>query len=145
MWRVVSVQNVTLHRKTNKKSHSLICAMPKHIGDQGQHGWFLWVWYILKEQSFFSVILKFGSIKRIISGVFWWCRVNKWWLMQTWCRLWWTQVIYFLRIRNVCFFSHCLTYSMAYFLSLLAVDHLYPLSGSYKVTCMWWKLRIISE
>ena len=27
-------------------------------------------WYILKEQSFFYIILKFGSIKRIISRVF---------------------------------------------------------------------------
>ena len=29
-------------------------------------------WYILKEQSFFYIILKFGSIKRIISRVFCW-------------------------------------------------------------------------
>ena len=29
-----------------------------------------WFWYILKEQSFFYIILKFGSIKHIISRVF---------------------------------------------------------------------------
>ena len=40
------------------------------IGDQGQHGYFLDLYIILKGQSFFYIILKFGSIKRIISGVF---------------------------------------------------------------------------
>ena len=60
---------VTLHHKTNKKCMAQFCVMARNRWSGS--AWVIFrFWYILKEQSFFYIILKFGSIKRIISRVF---------------------------------------------------------------------------
>ena len=46
------------------------CAMAKNMWSGSALVMFIF-WYILKEQSFFYIIMKFGSITRIISSFFW--------------------------------------------------------------------------
>ena len=60
--------------KPTKSRMAQFCVMARN-----RWSWSAWVifrfWYILKEQSFFYIILKFGSIKRIISRGF--CRFSR--------------------------------------------------------------------
>ena len=65
----VMSSNVTLHHKTNKSCMAQFCVMARNRWSGS--AWVIFrFWDILKEQFFFYIILKFGSIKRIISRVF---------------------------------------------------------------------------
>ena len=55
--------------KPTKSRMAQFCVMARNRWS-GSAWVIFWFWYILKEQSFFYIILKFGSIKRIISRVF---------------------------------------------------------------------------
>ena len=62
--------NVTLHHKTTKSRMAQFCVMTRNMWSGS--AWVIFrFWYNLKEQSFFYIILKFGSIKHVISRFFW--------------------------------------------------------------------------